>query len=182
MQRLLSGLVAVLVALAAVSSAGADGGTARVSQVDATAFPTVDVYVSVQDRNQHPIAGLHQQDFRVLENGQKVPFALTSSGFDVSVVLVIDQSGSMAYAGKMEAAQQAALTFLHGMRPHDRVALIAFSDAATAAQPSSTDKAATAAQLQRLAPRLVQGRSHPSTHALDMPRPIQVPTAALALT
>jgi VWFA-related protein len=182
MQRLLSGLVAVLVALAAVSSAGADGGTARVSQVDATAFPTVDVYVSVLDRNQHPISGLQQQDFRVFENGQKVPFALTSSGFDVSVVLVIDQSGSMAYAGKMDAAKQAALTFLHGMRPHDRVALIAFSDAVTVAQPLSTDKAATAAQVQTLAPLQGTALFDATMHALDMLRPVRGRKAAIVLT
>jgi Ca-activated chloride channel homolog len=189
MQRLFSGLVAVLVALAAVSSAGADrgaaganGGTARVSQVDATAFPTVDVYVSVLDRNQHPIAGLHQQDFRVFENGQKVPFALASSGFDVSVVLVIDQSGSMAYAGKMEAAQQAALTFLDKMRSHDRVALIAFSDAVTVAQPLSTNKVATAAQVQRLAPLRGTALFDATMHALDMLRPVRGRKAAIVLT
>jgi VWFA-related protein len=160
----------------------ADGGTARVSQVDATAFPTVDVYVSVLDRNQHPIAGLHQQDFRVLENGQEVPFALTSRGFDVSVVLVIDQSGSMAYAGKMEAAQQAALTFLHGMGPHDRVALIAFSDAVTVAQPLSTNKAAAAAQVQRLAPLQGTALFDATMHALDMLRPVRGRKAAIVLT
>src|SRR5919197_416962 len=183
MQRLLSGLVAVLVALAAVSSAaGADGSTARVSQVDATAFPTVDVYVSVLDRNQHPIAGLQQQDFRVFENGRKVPFALTSSGFELTVALVIDPSGSMAYAGKMDAAQQAALTFLHGMKAHDRVALLAFSDAVTVAQPLSTDKAATAAQVQSLAPRRGTALFDATMHALDMLRPVQGRKAAIVLT
>jgi VWFA-related protein len=182
MQRLLSCLLAVLVALAAVSSAGADGDTARVSQVDATAFPTVDVYVSVLDRNQHPISGLQQQDFRVVENGRKVPFALTSSGFDVTVMLVIDQSGSMAYAGKMDAAQQAALTFLHKMRPHDRVALIAFSDAVTVAQPLSTDKVVTAAQVQRLAPSHGTALFDATMHALDMLRHVRGRKAAIVLT
>src|SRR2546430_13592975 len=141
MPRLLSCLIAILVALAAVAPVVADGGTARVSQIDANAFPTVDVYVSVLDRNQHPISGLRQQDFRVFENGQEVPFAFQSSGFDVAVVLVIDQSGSMSYAGKMDAAKQAGLTFVQGMKPNDRVALIAFSNAVTVAQPLSTDKA-----------------------------------------
>ena len=182
MQRLLSGLVAVLVAVAAVSSAGANGGTAQVSQVDATAFPTVDVYVSVLDRNQQPISGLTQQDFRVFENGQKVPFAFISSGFDVSVVLVIDQSGSMAYAGKMDAAKQAALTFLHGMKPHDRVALIAFSDAVTVAQPLSTDKAATAAQVQTLAPLQGTALFDATMRALDMLRPVRGRKAVIVLT
>src|SRR2546429_8589908 len=103
MQRLLSGLVAILVALAAISAVGADGGAARVSQVDATAFPTVDVYVSVLDRNQHPISGLQQQDFRVFENGHEVPFALTSSGFDVAVVVGLDPRGRMGLGGEREA-------------------------------------------------------------------------------
>ena len=190
MPRLLSGLVALLVVLAAVSpvgaiggtTAGANGGTAQVSQVDTTAFPMVDVYVSVLDRNQHPISGLTQQDFRVFENGQEVPFAFMGNGFDVSVVLVIDQSGSMASAGKMDAAQQAALTFVQGMKPHDRVALIAFSDAVTVAQPLSTNKAATAAQVQRLAPRQGTALFDATMHALDMLRPIRGRKAAIVLT
>jgi VWFA-related protein len=153
-----------------------------VSQVDATAFPTVDVYVSVLDRNQQPISGLTQQDFRLFENGQKVPFAFMSNGFDVSVVLVIDQSGSMAYAGKMDAAKQAALTFLHGMKPHDRVALIAFSDTVTVAQPLSTDRAATAAQVQTLAPLQGTALFDATMRALDMLRPVQGRKAVIVLT
>src|SRR5437764_751403 len=182
MPRLLSCLVALLVALAAISSVRADGGTARVSQVDGDAFPTVDVYVSVLDRNQQPISGLTQQDFRVFENGHEVPFAFMSSGFDVSVVLVIDQSGSMAYAGKMDAAQQAALTFLHAMKPHDRVALIAFSNTVTVAHPLNTDKAAVAAQVQTLASNGGTALFDATMHALAMLRPVRGRKAVIVLT
>ena len=96
--------------------------------------------------------------------------------------LVADDSLIESHPGKMDAAKQAALTFLHGMKPHDRVALIAFSDTVTVAQPLSTDRAATAAQVQTLAPLQGTALFDATMRALDMLRPVRGRKAAIVLT
>jgi hypothetical protein len=68
------------------------------------------------------------------------------------------------------------------MRPHDHVALIAFSDTVTVAQPLSMDKAATAAQVQTLAPLQGTALFDATMRALDMLRPVRGRKAVIVLT
>lgn len=53
----------------------------------------------------------------------------------VDLALVVDCSGSMAAAGKLERVREAILRFAERLRPADRVALIAFGDAARTVLP-----------------------------------------------
>ena len=57
----------------------------------------------------------------------------------VSVVALIDASGSMAGA-PLAAAQAATLDLIDGLKPDDRVALLAFADAPVVLSPLSTDR------------------------------------------
>ena len=57
----------------------------------------------------------------------------------VSVVAVIDASGSMSGA-PLAAAQAATLDLIDGLKPDDRVALLAFADAPVVLSPLSTDR------------------------------------------
>jgi Mg-chelatase subunit ChlD len=45
----------------------------------------------------------------------------------LTTLLVIDVSGSMARAGKLEAAKAAASAYVNQMRPGDRAGLLAFA-------------------------------------------------------
>ena len=51
------------------------------------------------------------------------------------LALVVDCSGSMAAAGKLERVREAILRFVERLRPADRVALIAFDDTARTVLP-----------------------------------------------
>jgi Ca-activated chloride channel homolog len=104
--------------------------TAYVTQIDASRYPQVTVYVSVLDPAGRPVAGLGAGDFTLLEEGR--PMAV--SGFvgggssPVSAVLVVDRSGSMEEADRIAGAKRAVRAYADQMRPDDRAALIAFSD------------------------------------------------------
>jgi Ca-activated chloride channel family protein len=117
-------------------------GPARVTQVDASHYPDITLYVGVTDADGRPVGGLAARDFGVTEDGQPVEI----SGFSgagagpVSTVLVIDRSGSMDEEDKLEGAKDAARSFVDHMRPGDQTAIIAFSEEPELLQPFTTDK------------------------------------------
>jgi Ca-activated chloride channel family protein len=86
--------------------------------------------VTVTDRANRFVLGLHQKDFHLMEEGveQKIT---NFSGEDapLSIGLVFDISGSMDE--KLRISRQAAIQFLKTMNPEDEVFLVAFGDRAT---------------------------------------------------
>jgi VWFA-related protein len=139
--------IAVLVLsglLAGVPVLAQEAITAQVVQVDSSRFPEVDVYVSVVDSAGQPVKNLGAGDFELYEEGQPVALAHVSRAGEqgpVTAVLLIDKSGSMAYAGKMEAAREAAIAFVELMRPGDVTGVIAFNTQVTTAHSLSEDSA-----------------------------------------
>jgi Ca-activated chloride channel family protein len=104
--------------------------TVQVVQLDESRFPEIDVYVSAIDANGQPVTDIKPEDFGLEENGQSIPLAHVSQAGEqgpVTAVLVIDKSGSMGVADKMEAAQEAAIAFVELMRPGDATGVIAFN-------------------------------------------------------
>ena len=138
-------LVAMLLifasALVRARVAPTPSGAARVTQVETSAYPAISLYVAVTDANGQPRLGLRQNDFAITEDG--APVALTTfsgaGASQVTSVLVLDRSGSMADNNKIAAAQAAATAFVGLLRPSDRIALIAFNETVQVAQPFTRD-------------------------------------------
>ena len=70
-----------------------------------------------------------------------------------AVVLLVDRSQSMGYAGVWAHALDSARAVIAGLGRGDRVAVVAYDDAAEVLQRLTTDKASATGSLARLAPR-----------------------------
>lgn len=119
--------------------------TVQVMQLDISRFPEIDVYVSVTDAEGQPVTNIRPEDFRLSENGQPVALTHASRAGEqnpLTTVLLIDKSGSMNYADKMEAARQAAKAFVALMRPEDTTGVIAFDTQVTTVQPLTSTQSA----------------------------------------
>lgn len=117
--------------------------TVSISQIDKSKFPEIRVYVSVVDQKGNPVSNLKESDFILKEDGTKVNFTLpaaeiSQNGF--TTVLVIDRSGSMQDEGKMDAAKQAAITYIDLLSPQDNMAILTFSSDAKVVQDLTVDK------------------------------------------
>ncbi|MFL6336004.1 MAG: VWA domain-containing protein [Pyrinomonadaceae bacterium] len=111
-------------------------GEDEVVRVNAT---LVTVPVSVLDRDGRFIGGLHQEDFRVLEDGveQRIAyFAPVEQPF--TVALVIDTSGSTRF--RLEDIQDAAIAFLDQLRPDDRVIVVSFDEQVRVLSEATSDR------------------------------------------
>jgi len=85
------------------------------------------VPVMVTDPYQRPIAGLHQQDFRVSEDGvQQTISQFFSEEAPLSIGIVFDASNSMHH--KIDASREAIREFLRLSIPGDEFFLLKFSD------------------------------------------------------
>jgi Ca-activated chloride channel family protein len=128
--------------------------TARVAQVDTSAYPVVKLYVSVTDANGKPTPGLLARDFAITEDGQPISideFVGGGAG-SIDTVLVIDRSGSMDENDKIDGAKEAARAFVRQMRPGDRTAVIAFSNAPDLVQPFTGDTDLLDRAIRRIRP------------------------------
>lgn len=104
---------------------------ATITRVDLEQYPEVTIAVQVFDTAGQPVVGLDRGWFQVREQDQAVGlsrFAAVESD-PLSIILMIDRSGSMAQQGKMNAAKDAARSFISALRAEDQLAIIAFSDA-----------------------------------------------------
>src|SRR3990170_5044955 len=82
----------------------------QITQIDRSRFPEIRVYVSATDAAGEP-AAISADDLRLFENGQPVePESILGAGEGgpLTTMLVIDISGSMDVAGKLDAAKSAA--------------------------------------------------------------------------
>jgi Ca-activated chloride channel family protein len=148
------GIVAtILLAAASQALAQEESLTVQVVQVDESRFPEIDVYVSVTDADGEPVTDLKQENFRLEENGQRIRLADFSQAGEqgsITAVLVIDKSGSMDHAGKMEAARKAAVSFVGLMRPGDFTGVIAFDTEVTIIQPLTDDQETLVAAIESI--------------------------------
>jgi len=112
--------------------------------------------VSVVDSSQVPVEDLTPTDFRVEIDGIPAATQSVASGEDSSVplslVLVVDTSGSMA-GQPLAAAKEALTQFADSVRPIDRLALITFDDAVQEVVGLSSDRAALRAAINALEAR-----------------------------
>lgn len=118
----------------------------RITQVDTSKFPNVTVYVSVTDSAGEPV-GVDASAIQIYENGELMqPLDIRGGGEGqadpLTTMLVIDISGSMDKNNKIDAAKEAAKTYITQMRPGDQAGLIAFDTQVYTIQPITTDTVA----------------------------------------
>lgn len=119
----------------------------RITQIDNSKFPQVTVYVSVTDANGQPV-GVDPSTIQISENGQllqtttratSVNGQTTKGPGQLTTLLVIDVSGSMATANKLAEAKAAAKAYVDQMRPGDQAGVVAFDTHVSVVQAITTD-------------------------------------------
>jgi VWFA-related protein len=114
----------------------------RITQIDTSEFPRVTVYVTVTDPEGDPV-GVDPARIRLSEDQKEIPFDQVEGVGQIdpiTTLLVMDISGSMLYAGKLEAAKSAAKQFVEQLRPADRIGLLAFHTEIFYVQPITNDR------------------------------------------
>ena len=96
---------------------------------------------TVLDRHGAPITNLKQRDVSLFVDGQRVRTDMFEESMNapVSWTILLDASGSMALAGKMDAARAAVSTLLNHKRPGDDFALFMFAEAEAIELVPATD-------------------------------------------
>lgn len=124
-------LLASLSATASVVAQEPAAPTLTISQVDATSYPDVRVVATVLDGRGVPVAGLTTAEFQAFDGAAQLTVASAQAAQDatlgLSVIIVIDVSGSMAGA-PLALAKQAATEFAAQLGANDDAALVSFSD------------------------------------------------------
>jgi len=132
----------------------------RITQVDNSKFPQVTVYVSVTDVNGQPV-GVDPSAIQISENGQVMKTTTSAASVNgqaskgpgqLTTLLVIDVSGSMATANKLTQAKAAAEAYVNQMRPGDQAAVVAFDTHVSVVQAITTDHQALINAIDSLRP------------------------------
>ncbi len=129
----------------------------RITQVDNSKFPQVTVYVSVMDASGAPV-GVDPSTIQISENGQAMK-SISANGTgqakgpgQLTTLLVIDVSGSMATANKLVAAKSAAKAYVDQMRPGDQAGVVAFDTKVNVVQAITSDQQALTKAIDSLQP------------------------------
>jgi VWFA-related protein len=108
------------------------------------------VYVSVTDDKGNPIPDDQPVDLFLYEDGKEVSHQVLSTGWAVTSVLVLDQSGSMNDPSKIEKAKEAAIRYITAASPQHTVALVVFDDYARIVSKIGTDRSVVTSQVQKV--------------------------------
>lgn len=129
----------------------------NISKLDLGTYPEICAVVSVSDKNSgNSFYGLVSEDFTVTQDGVPVTPEVTSINnvTGVSVVIVVDESGSMIYNDRMEKTKESIQNFIDNMGAYDRTAIVGFHgwDSTVVHQKMTSDKSLLTAAVGRLAP------------------------------
>ena len=116
-----------------------DGNSQDLEEGDVIRTDTqlVSVPAVVTDSAGHPLSGLRQDNFRIIEDGQPqtiANFGTTETPFEIA--LLLDTSGSTR--DDVALIRAAANSFIEALRPGDRVGIVAFNTARTINEPIAT--------------------------------------------
>ena len=141
-----AGVLLTLLCLLTAPAVHAQTATRRVhiNQVRSSDWPTVTLNFSLQSLDDTPLGDVRVEQFAVEENdvAQQVGDLTAGSGASgppLSVVLVVDTSGSMQ-GDKLRLAQEAGDVFIQALGARDEVALLPFNSQVGPAVPFTTDK------------------------------------------
>jgi len=119
-----------------------------------TGVDLVRISAVVQDRRGRPVVGLLRADFELDENGEPLPIVeFGSEATGVSLAVLVDASGSMKLAGRMDAARETVghvISWVEAGR--DEVTLLSFDKRLRTIQPFTTDPSDTLQHLGELEP------------------------------
>jgi tight adherence protein B len=149
MRRLLiTGLLAAALAPTAAWAQADPDEALAIEDIDTSRHPEVSMVVAMPGSlSGDPLA---PDAFTVIENGTPRPATVTPlGGDDLSVVLVLDVSGSMA-GEPVEALRGAALGFVDALPRGVSTAVVTFADQPTVLSEFSTDPADTESAIERL--------------------------------
>jgi VWFA-related protein len=158
--------------------------TARITQVDTSQFPKVTVYVSVTDENGEPV-GVSVSKLVLRENGEIMTLEDISGAGEIgplTTMLVMDVSGSMNHAGKLESAKDAARAYVDQSRPQDYVGLLAFNTQTDYVQPLTSDHQKLSDAIESLKADEDTAMYDALVPAMDLLEAIQGRVAVIALT
>jgi Ca-activated chloride channel family protein len=146
------GLVALLLSSAGPAGCQVEGQTPTPKATFRTSVDLVRISAVVQDRRGRPVVGLSRADFELDENGTPLPIVeFGSEATGVSLALLVDASGSMSLAGRMDAARDTVghvISWVEAGR--DEVTLLSFDKRLRTIQPFTTDPS----DVQRRLPEL----------------------------
>ena len=156
MRKLLVTIV-VAFAVAIVSAAPASpqsqrdvDGSAGIRSIDARDFPTVRVNAMFVGEKPPDSSISVRENGRIVSDINVVPLSQTAT--PTGIVLVIDTSGSMKAAGKLDRAKDAARRFIDGKQPTDSIAIVGFANEARVAVNFTSDAALLLAGIDGLQP------------------------------
>jgi Ca-activated chloride channel family protein len=139
------GIVTLLLAATLISPAWAQDQAEPlviITQIDTSQFPSVTVYISVTDEAGEPV-GIDPSRLLIQENGVTIqPDQMQGNAAvidSLTTMLVMDVSGSMYSANKLDTAKEAAKAYVDQMRPGDQTGLMSFNTEITYAQPLTAD-------------------------------------------
>lgn len=137
--------------------------------------------VSVEDTAGRQITDLAREDFQVFQDGvaQEIKY-FGHENVPISVVLLIDTSGSMEGSPLVEA-KVAALAFLNESRPHDAVSLVAFNDKVEVVRPFTTEMLKVRTGVHSLASRGGTALYDALSKAIDLMQSAPHPRHVIAL-
>jgi len=114
----------------------------QITQIDTTEFPVVDVYISALTPAGEPVI-INANKLQLLENGEPVKKQKIKGTGEVgplTTLLLIDTSGSMKFAKKLDIAKDAARQYLDQMRSGDQVGIITFNTQVTIEQEITAER------------------------------------------
>ena len=129
-----------------------EGTTARITQVDTSQFPIVTVYISVVDAAGEPV-GVSPSQIVIRENGVIMTPDDVGTAEDagpLTTMLVMDVSGSMNHADKLNSAKTAARAYVDQSRPKDLIGLVAFDTEIEYVQPLTSNRQAMKTAIEEL--------------------------------
>ena len=136
------GIIALLVSSASIIPVTAQTPAEPPVKTFRSATDLVSIQASVRDKRGRPLNSLKTTDFEVLDNGQVRPILSLRADRQspVSLAILVDMSGSMEVASKMEMARQAYATLLSQLRDgQDEVAVFTFDSSLHQRQQFTSD-------------------------------------------
>jgi len=114
----------------------------------------VRVSATVRDRRGRPVLGLTRGDFQLNVGGERVPILeFQSDASGVSLAVLVDSSGSMKLAGRMQAAREVVSQVVRWIEPaRDEVTLLSFDRNLRTVHPFTADPLAVLPHLDELQP------------------------------
>jgi VWFA-related protein len=124
-----------------------------ITSIDSSNFPKIKLYTTVEDAGGKPVFDLSSSNFKVYEDGtRELPISVSSVGagfVGMSVCIIMDTSGSMS-GNPIEAAKQAAISFVNNLKTEDKAALIRFRETVHIVQHFTDDKNALVGAIKTL--------------------------------